>query len=73
MDAPWRASSRSFSPSGTAVRPARRVTIRLWLTPGSVNSAPSAAAAPNRLDTPGVTSYSIPFAESASSCSRIAP
>ena len=47
--------------------------MRLWLTPGSVNSAPSAAAAPNRLDTPGVTSYAIPRSVSASVCSRIAP
>ena len=56
MEAPWRARERSASFSGTGVRPARRVTMRLWLTPGSVNSAPSAAAAPKRLLTPGVTS-----------------
>ena len=73
MDAPCRASASSASLSGTPVRPARRVTMRLWLTPGSVNSAPSAAEAPKRLLTPGVTSKAIPRARRASICSRTAP
>ena len=36
-----------LSPSGTGVRPAIRVIITVWLTPGRVYSAPSAAAAPH--------------------------
>ena len=35
--------------------------------------APTAAAAAKKLDTPGVTSYSIFFSSNASICSRIAP
>ena len=34
------------SPSGTGVRPAMRVIMTLWLTPGRVYSTPAAAAAP---------------------------
>ena len=33
-----------------------RVMMTVWLTPGSVYSAFSAAAAPQKLDTPGVSS-----------------
>ena len=56
MVAPWAARERSFSLSGTGVRPAIRVMMTLWLTPGRVYSAGTAAAAPQKLDTPGVTS-----------------
>ena len=62
-----------LSPSGTGVRPAMRVMMTLWLTPGSVNSAPSAAAAPQKLDTPGVSSQAMPSLSRASICSRMAP
>ena len=54
--APWAASAASRSPSGTGVRPSMRVMMTVWLTPGSVYSAFSAAAAPQKLDTPGVSS-----------------
>ena len=33
-----------------------RIRMTLWLTPGRVYSARNAAAAPQKLDTPGVTS-----------------
>ena len=33
-----------------------RVRMRVWEMPGSVNSAFKVAAAPNTLETPGVTS-----------------
>ena len=56
MLAPWLAMAASCSRSGTGVRPASRVMIRLWLTPGRVYSAPRAAAAPQKLETPGVSS-----------------
>ena len=56
MVQPWLASLRSSSPSGTGVRPAMRVMMTLWETPGRVYSASSAAAAPEKADTPGVTS-----------------
>ena len=42
------------SRSGTGVRPAMRVMMTVWLTPGRVYSASAAAAAPQKLDTPGV-------------------
>ena len=61
------------SRSGTGVRPAMRVMMTVWLTPGRVYSAPSAAAAPQKLDTPGVSSQGIPRSSSASICSRTAP
>ena len=54
--APWAARLRVASPAGLGVRPSRRVRMTLWLTPGSVNSARSAAAAPQKLETPGHTS-----------------
>ena len=54
--APCAASEASRSPSGTGVRPSIRVMITVWLTPGSVYSAFSAAAAPQKLETPGVSS-----------------
>ena len=56
MDEPWAASFSSASFSGTGVRPAMRVRMRVWEMPGSVNSAFKVAAAPNTLETPGVTS-----------------
>ena len=61
------------SRSGTGVRPAMRVMMTVWLTPGSVYSAFRAAAAPQKLDTPGTTAYSMPCSASASICSRMAP
>ena len=56
MVLPWEASFRSCSPSGTGVRPSARVIITVWLTLGRVYSAFSAAAAPQKDETPGVTS-----------------
>lgn len=44
------------SRSGTAVRPAVRVMMTLWLTPGRVYSARREAAAPQNALTPGQTS-----------------
>ena len=41
--------------------------------PGRVYSAPRAAAAPQKLDTPGVSSQGMPSASSASICSLTAP
>ena len=43
MLAPCAARLASASRSGTGVRPAIRVMITVWLMPGSVYSAPSAA------------------------------
>lgn len=40
----------------TGVRPAMRVIMTVWLTPGKVYSAQAAAAAPQKLETPGVSS-----------------
>ena len=54
--APWAARLASFSFSGTGVRPSIRVMITVWLMVGRVYSAFSAAAAPQKLDTPGVSS-----------------
>ena len=70
---PWAARAAMDSPSGTGVRPAMRVRMTLWLTPGRVYSAPRAAAAPQKEDTPGVTSQGMPRASRASICSRTAP
>ena len=56
MVQPWEAILRSSSPSGTGVRPAMRVMITDCDTSGSVYSAQRAAAAPEKEDTPGVTS-----------------
>ena len=39
MVAPWDASERMLSRWGTGVRPAARVMITVWLTPGRVYSA----------------------------------
>ena len=55
MVAPWAARLASFSLSGTGVRPSIRVMITVWLMVGRVYSAFSAAA-PQKLDTPGVSS-----------------
>ena len=71
--APCAASARRLSASGTAVLPAARVTITVCETSGSVYSVLSAAAAPERALTPGVTSYSMPRASKARICSPIAP
>ena len=73
MVAPWAAKERMLSRSGTGVRPAMRVMITDWLTLGRVYSASSAAAAPQKLDTPGHTSKSIFRSFRRSICSRIAP
>ena len=73
IELPCSASRAMLSHSGTGVRPAMRVRITVWLTPGSVYSAFRAAAAPQKLETPGVTSYLIPSSSSRSICSRIAP
>ena len=73
MEHPWDANAVRSSPAGTGVRPAIRVMIRLWLTPGRVYSAPRAAAAAQKLDTPGVSSQGMPRASSASICSWMAP
>ena len=54
--APWAAKEAISSRSGTGVRPAIRVMTTDWETPGSVYSTPSAAAAPLKALTPGVTS-----------------
>ena len=56
MVAPCAASFSSCSASGTGVRPSIRVMMTVWLTLGRVYSAQSAAAAPQKLDTPGVSS-----------------
>ena len=56
MAAPWAAREAMSCPAGTGVRPAMRVTITVWFTPGIVYSTCSAAAAPERLETPGATS-----------------
>ena len=50
-----------------------RVMMTLWLTPGRVYSTPAAAAAPQKEDTPGVTSQGMPRRSSWSICSRTAP
>ena len=73
MEAPWEAMAARLSRSGTGVRPASRVMMTLWLTPGRVYSAPTAAAAPQKLDTPGVSSQGMPAASRASICSLMAP
>ena len=52
--APCEARDAMPSRSGTGVRPAMRVMMTVWLTPGRVYSASAAAAAPQKLDTPGV-------------------
>ena len=39
MVAPWAAREAMFSLSGTGVRPAMRVMMTVWLTPGRVYSA----------------------------------
>ena len=54
--APWAARLASLSRSGTGVRPSMRVMMTVWLTMGRVYSAFSAAAAPQKLETPGVSS-----------------
>lgn len=54
--APWEARWASVSRSGTGVRPSIRVMMTVWLTVGRVYSAFSAAAAPQKLETPGVSS-----------------
>ena len=56
MVLPCPASFFSCSLSGTGVRPSALVIMTVWLTPGRVYSARSAAAAPQNEDTPGVTS-----------------
>ena len=56
MVAPWAARVVSCSFSGTGVRPSIRVMMTVWLTVGRVYSAQRAAAAPQKLDTPGVSS-----------------
>ena len=56
MVAPCAARLASFSRSGTGVRPSMRVMMTVWLTVGRVYSAFSAAAAPQKLETPGVSS-----------------
>ena len=53
MVAPWAARLASFSRSGTGVRPSMRVMMTVWLTVGKVYSEFSAAAAPQKLETPG--------------------
>ena len=70
---PCRAREAMDSSSGTGVRPAMRVMMTLWLTPGRVYSTPAAAAAPQKEDTPGVTSQGMPRRSSWSICSRTAP
>ena len=55
MVAPCRARLARLSAGRTGVRPASRVIITLWLTPGRVYSAFSAAAAPQKLETPGTS------------------
>ena len=47
--------------------------LKRWDNIGRVNSCFSAAAAPQKALTPGVTSYSMPRAISSSNCSRTAP
>ena len=59
--------------SGTDVRPSILVKMTVWLTPGRVNSVRSAAAAPRKELTPGITSYGMSCDLSASICSLIAP
>ncbi|MNL87742.1 hypothetical protein D3C87_2170570 [compost metagenome] len=55
--APVAAKRASASPSGMAeARPEVRVSTTDCATPGSVSSAPSAAAAAAKEGTPGVTS-----------------
>ena len=56
MEAPWLAMDARLSASGTGVRPASRVMMTLWLTPGRVYYARKAAAAPQKLETPGTSS-----------------
>ena len=56
MVQPWEAILRRASPSGTPVRPAIRVIITDWDTSGRVYSARRAAAAPQKEETPGVSS-----------------
>ncbi len=53
---PLSAMVRMPSPAGMGVRPESRVITTDWLIPGSVYSWRSAAAAPQKLDTPGTTS-----------------
>ena len=52
---PCFARDSMLSRSGTGVRPAMRVIITVWLTAGRVYSARRAAAAPQKLLTPGQT------------------
>ena len=54
--APWEARRANVSRSGTGVRPSIRVMMTVWLTVGRVYSAHRAAAAPQKLETPGVSS-----------------
>lgn len=73
IDARWAASERMPSRSGTGVRPSMRLMTSVWLTPGRVYSAPTAAAAAQKELTPGTTSKGMPRTRRASICSRIAP
>ena len=56
-----------------AVRPDRRVSTTLWLTPGTVSSRARAAAAAATDDTPGTTSKERCSARHQSICSAMAP
>ena len=56
MELPWPARLEIRSRSGTGVRPAMRVRMSVWLTPGRVYSSFRLAAAAQKLETPGVTS-----------------
>lgn len=67
------ARSGSLSRSGIGVRPSILVKMTVWLLPGRVYSALSAAAVAKADDTPGTTSYPIPSSSSLSICSLCAP
>jgi hypothetical protein len=71
--APVAAKAASVSPGGMEeARPGVRVRITDWATPGSVSSAPSAAAAAAKEGTPGVTVHGMPMASSLRVCSPMA-
>ena len=50
-----------------------RVMMTVWLMPGRVYSRSTAAAAPQKLDTPGVRSKGMFLAFKTSICSWMAP
>ena len=75
MVAPWGAKAPTPSRAGmdAAVRPASPVSTTLWLTPGTVSSRPTRAAAAATEETPGTISHDRCSDVHQSICSAMAP